>query len=72
MRSKSGRDAVSLTSSLVMVDRQRLLKLLIAFFTPWINAEHTPAMYSQIFLLVERPYVGELNVDWAMAILYST
>ena len=45
---KSGRDAVSLTSSLVMVDRHRLLKPLIVFLTlsvrlhashPWVNAE---------------------------------
>ena len=53
IRSKFGRDAVSLISSLVMVDRQSLLKPLIAVFTlsvrlhashPWVNAEHTPAI----------------------------
>ena len=63
IRSKSGRDAVSLISSLVVMDRQRLLKTLIVFLTlsvrlhvshPWVNAEHTPAMYRLIFILVER------------------
>ena len=62
IRSKSGRDAVSLISFLVMVDSQRLLKPLIDFFMvsvrfhashPWVNAEHTPTMYSRIFILVE-------------------
>ena len=86
IRSKSGCDAVSLTSFLVMVERQRLLKPLMDFFMPsvrlhashpWVNAEHTPAMYSLIFIFVESRWSDhmwkrELNIDWAMPILYST
>ena len=53
IRSKSRDNAVSLTSYLVMMDRQRLLKPLIVFLTlsvrlhashKWVNAEHTPAV----------------------------